>query len=311
MQARPCEGYSVSKMWNIICVEKKTDVPVGVSQYSISKDLDCQYLYIEFKPTDSNQTVREILYSVKTIQFNPQYSLPSHDHYSAPDIYREYESKGDRPPIDHTLHFYNPHRLITSTSEETICIQLTTNAILPGVIVTNPSPNHKYNTHKHPPITLPQQSPTPQQNLPTPNNIPSTKNLQKPSNRPRSSNVQPIQTLPKGPQGNPQGQANPNPPSESPSPPKSSNESPNPKKPPLPKKSLTLKKEPKDTPQKENLIISNPRGNKKEGVEPRCGNCKRRILNTDDSDDEIGNINENEPETKKVEMRSLVTCFGL
>ena len=91
---------------NIICVEKKTDVPVGVSQYSNSKDLDCQYLYIEFKPTDSNQTVREIFYSVKTIQFNPQYSLPDHNHYSTPHIYREYESKGDRPPIDHTLHFY-------------------------------------------------------------------------------------------------------------------------------------------------------------------------------------------------------------
>ena len=34
--------------------------------------------------------------------------------------------------------------------------------------------------------------------------------------------------------------------------------------------------------------------------------CKRRILNTDDSDDEIGNINENEPETKK--SRNAVFC---
>ena len=73
-----------------------------------------------------------------------------------------------------------------------------------------------------------------------------------------------------------------------------------PKKPPLPKKSLTPKKEPKETPQKENLTITNPQAEiKEEGVEPRCGNCKRRILNMDDSDDEIGNINENEPETKK------------
>ena len=56
-----------------------------------------------------------------------------------------------------------PTELITSTSEEMICIQLTANAISPGVIVTNPSPNHKYNTCKCPPITPPQQSPTPQQ----------------------------------------------------------------------------------------------------------------------------------------------------
>ena len=59
-------------------------------------------------------------------------------------------------------------------------------------------------------------------------------------------------------------------------------------------------------------MISNPWAEiKEEGVEPRHGNCKRRILNMDDSDDEIGNINENEPETKQVEMRSFVTCFGL
>ena len=127
----------------------------------------------------------------------------------------------------------------------------------------------------------------------------------------------------KGPQGNPQAQANP--PPQSPSPPKRANESPNPKKPPLPKKSLMPKKEPKETPtteeterphsalQKEIIMITNPLAEiKEERVEPRCGNCKRRILHTDDSDDEIGNINENEPGTKKkVEMRSFVTCFGL
>ena len=148
---------------NIICVEKKTDVPVRVSQYSISKEADCQYLYIEFEPTDSNQKVREIFYSVKTIQFNPQYSLPDHDHYSAPDIYREYESKGDNHLLTTLSTSTTPTELITSTSEETICIQLTTNAISPGVIVTNSSPNHKYNTCKCPPITLLQQSPNPQQ----------------------------------------------------------------------------------------------------------------------------------------------------
>ena len=66
------------------------------------------------------------------------------------------------------------------------------------------------------------------------------------------------------------------------------------------------KKEPKETPQKENLTITNPRAEiKEEGVEPRCGNCKRRILNRDDSDDEIGNINENEPEKKS---RNAVFC---
>ena len=59
-------------------------------------------------------------------------------------------------------------------------------------------------------------------------------------------------------------------------------------------------KRPHSAPQKENLTITNPRAEiKEERVEPRCGNCKRGILNTDDSDDEIGNINENEPETKK------------
>ena len=47
-------------------------------------------------------------------------------------------------------------------------------------------------------------------------------------------------------------------------------------------------------------MITNPQVEiKEERVEPRCGNCKRRILDRDDSDDEIGNINENEPETKK------------
>ena len=68
-----------------------------------------------------------------------------------------------------------------------------------------------------------------------------------------------------------------------------------------------FKKEPKETPQKENLMITNPQAEiKEEGVEPRRRNCKRRILNTDDSDDEIGNINENEPETKK--SRNVVFC---
>ena len=80
---------------NIISVEKKTDVPVGVSQYSISTKLDCQFLYMQFEPTDSNLIVREYLYSIKTIQFNPQYHLPNHDYYSPPEIYREYMSSGD------------------------------------------------------------------------------------------------------------------------------------------------------------------------------------------------------------------------
>ena len=59
-------------------------------------------------------------------------------------------------------------------------------------------------------------------------------------------------------------------------------------------------KGPTQPPQKENLMITNPQAEiKEERVEPRHRNCKRRILNRDDSDDEIGNINENEPETKK------------
>ena len=73
------------------------------------------------------------------------------------------------------------------------------------------------------------------------------------------------------------------PPPQSPSPPQKLKRISKSKKPPLPKKSPTPKKELKEkSPQKE-----------------RNGNCKRRILNTDDSDDEIGNINENEPETKR------------
>ena len=41
---------------------------------------------------------------------NPQYHLPDHDYSSPPEIYREYMSSGDQRPIDHTHHFYNPHR---------------------------------------------------------------------------------------------------------------------------------------------------------------------------------------------------------
>ena len=104
----------------------------------------------------------------------------------------------------------------------------------------------------------------------------------------------------KDPKETPRAKQTQTPPPETPSPPKSTNKCPNPKKPPLPKKSPMPKKEPKETPQKENLTITNPRAEiKEEGVEPRRENCKRRILNRDDSDDEIGNINENEPEKKK------------
>ena len=218
-----------------------------------------------------------------------------------------------------------PTDLITSTSKNKICILLTPSAILPGVLVTNPSPNHKYNTHNCPPITPPPQSPSLPQQI---SQSQTTSPPQKISGTEAIAQGQAISNVQKGPQGNPQAQANPNPnnppPPQSPSPPKSANESPNPKKTPLPKKSPMPKKEPKETPtteetqrphsapQKENLMITNPRAEiKEERVEPRRGNCKRRILNTDDSDDEIGNINENEPETKKVEIQSFVTCFGL
>ena len=212
-----------------------------------------------------------------------------------------------------------PTDLITLTSKNKICIPLTPTAILLGVLVTNPSPNHKYNTHNCPPIT-------PLHNLPTPQQISQSQTTSPPQKifgKEAIAQGQAISNAQKGPQGNPQAQANRNPnnapPPQSPSPPKSANESPNPKKPPLPKKSLMPKKEPKETPmteetqrphsapQKENLTITSPWAEiKEERVEPRHGNCKRRILNTDDSDDEIGNINENEAETKK--SRNVVFC---
>ena len=103
-----------------------------------------------------------------------------------------------------------PTELITLTSKEKICIPLTPNAILPGVFVTNPLHNHKYNTHNCPPIILPPQSPSPPNKSPNPKQHPLPKKSPEAKQSPK---VKQCSTPPKGPQGNPQGQANPNPPS--------------------------------------------------------------------------------------------------
>ena len=232
---------------NIISVEKKTDVPVGVSQYSVSKEVDCQFLYIEFEPTDSNLIVREYLYCVKTIQFNPQYHLPNHDHYSAPEIYREYTSSGDRPCIDHTHHFYNSHRTnyldIKTEDMYTTYIRCnitscSCNQSLAQSQIQHPQPptNNPASTISHPPT-----------NFPIPNNIPSPKNLQKQSNRPRSSNLQcPKRTPRKSP-----GPSKPKPPLQKlPVPPKVQTNVQIPKNLPFPKNLQCPKRSPRKPPKK-------------------------------------------------------------
>ena len=80
---------------NLISVEKETDVPVAVSKDSISKTLDCPFIYINFEPADSNLLIQDYLYCVKTIQFNPQYHLPGHGYSTPTEIYREYTSSRD------------------------------------------------------------------------------------------------------------------------------------------------------------------------------------------------------------------------
>ena len=133
-----------------------------------------------------------------------------------------------------------PTKLITSTSKQKICIPLTTNAILPGVLVTNPLPNHKYNTCNCPPITPPPQSSSP------PNKSPNPKQHPLPKKSPETKQLPKVKqfTMPKkDPKEMPRAKQTQTPPPQSPSPPKSTNESPNPKKPSLPKKSPTPKKD--------------------------------------------------------------------
>ena len=56
--------------------------------------------------------------------------------------------------------------------------------------------------------------------------------------------------------------------------------------------------------EKENLTITRPQSEKlpkrKDNFEPTPPNYKKRILDSDDSDDEIRNRNESEPERKKI-----------
>ena len=46
---------------NPISIEKATDVPVAVSKDSISKTLDCPFIYINFEPGDSNLLIQDYL----------------------------------------------------------------------------------------------------------------------------------------------------------------------------------------------------------------------------------------------------------
>ena len=43
---------------NLISIEKETDVPVAVSKDSISKTLDCRFIYIHFEPADYNLLIK-------------------------------------------------------------------------------------------------------------------------------------------------------------------------------------------------------------------------------------------------------------
>ena len=62
---------------------------------------------------------------------------------------------------------------------------------------------------------------------------------------------------------------------------------------------------PNSLPQKkENIMITRTQSEKfpkrKESFEPTPRNCKKRMLDSDDSDDEIRNRNESEPERKRI-----------